>query len=310
MQFADPQNIKQPKGGLILEERDERDHILGAAVSWPIINRSGQWRDFAPVPELQRNKHGDVYGCVSFSYNSIHEFLHKKLYNTEINFSDRFTVVGSGTIPYRGNGKRTVAEWGRKNGWVEEARWPYTSEMTVDEYYNNGKISQEILDEGKQNSRKLEKGYQWLPNNSIESIMDGLTRSPVQVDVEKYQFNSKGNIINSNSGNIHEVAIFGYRNDYWEVWDSENLQFIKIDFDYKFGNPMIHSLKKKIMFEIYKKKGEPALYRLNQKDGLLVPFSDGVIPGGDLFKTLYVDYFFKEVDELPYPIAPYSITTA
>ena len=80
MQFADPQNIKQPCGGLILEDRDERDHILGAAEEWEIINKKKRWRDFMPVFELQKNRRGDVWGCVGFSYNSAHEFIHIKRY--------------------------------------------------------------------------------------------------------------------------------------------------------------------------------------------------------------------------------------
>ena len=319
MEFTQPQNIKQPKGGLILEEKDERDHILGATIPWPVINESGQWREFVPVPELQRNKFGDVYGCVSFSYNNVHEFLHKKLYGTEINKSDRYIVVGSGTTPNQGNSKRTVAEWGRKNGWVVEERWPFNPEMTIKEYYNNGKVPQELLEEGKKQSTQYEMGYQWLPDNSINSIMDGLRYSPVQVDVERYAFNKNGHIINSGGGYMHEVIIFGRQSvdvdgkgeNYFEGWDSENKQYIKFDLGYHFGSPMIHSLKKKNMVKIYKLKGEEnkALYFLNPKDQKLVSFSDGVITGGELFKTLFVEYFFEEVDKLPYPIADYKMTT-
>lgn len=310
MIFAHPQDIKQPKGGLILEERNENDYVLGATAPWEIVNPERKWRNYMPVFELQKNRHGDVWGCVSFSYNSAHEFIHIKKYSKEINKNDRFVVVGSGTVPNQGNSKRAVAEWGRKNFWIDEPVWPYTSEMTVDEYYNNGLVPQEFIDQALKLKSCYEMQYQWLPGNEQKQILDGLQFSPVQVDVERYSFNNKGYIINTSTGYYHEVLIFDFEeNECWWVFDSEANQIIKFDWNYNFGSPMIHSLKKKNMAKIYKKKGEPALYFLNPKDQKLVSFSDGVISGGDLFKTLFVEYFFEEYDELPYPVANYSIKT-
>lgn len=310
MQFADPQNIKQPCGGLILEDRDERDHILGAAEEWEIINKKKRWRDFMPVFELQKNRRGDVWGCVGFSYNSAHEFIHIKRYGKEINKNDRFIVVGSGTIPNRGNGKRAVAEWGRKSFWIDEPIWPYTEDMTIEEYYNDGIVPQEFIDQAILLKSSYELQYQWLPGNTQKHILDGLQFSPVQVDVERYSFNNKGYIINTQTGFYHEVLIFDFEEDEcWWVFDSETNQVLKFDWNYNFGSPMIHSLKKKNMTKIYKKKGQPALYFLNPKDEKLVSFSDGVISGGELFKTLFAEYYFDEYDELPYPIADYSIKT-
>jgi hypothetical protein len=65
---------------------------------------------------------------------------------------------------------------------------------------------------------------------------------------------------------------------------------------------------------LYKKIGEPAIYALNTEDNVLVPFADGVVMGGKLFKTLYgttnySDLPRENVTELPYPIAPYQFTT-
>ena len=146
--------------------------------------------------------------------------------------------------------------------------------------------------------------------NTQKHILDGLQFSPVQVDVERYSFNNKGYIINTQTGFYHEVLIFDFEEDEcWWVFDSETNQVLKFDWNYNFGSPMIHSLKKKNMTKIYKKKGQPALYFLNPKDEKLVSFSDGVISGGELFKTLFAEYYFDEYDELPYPIADYSIKT-
>lgn len=308
MEFAEVSKVKQPSGGLKLESPEERDYILGALVTNFVKQKTNRYRDLLPKIELQRNKNGDTYLCVTFSLNNVHEILYRIQYGTEINFSELFVGIGSGSVRGQGNGKRTVAEWKRKNGFVWEEDYPYTLEMTLDQVYQA--LTKELLEKGKQNLSLYEFGYQWLPSNSPQQLLEGLWYSPLQVDVERYSFNDKGYIVNSGTGYIHEVVIFDYEEGKcWWVFDSESNQFLKFDWNYNFGSPMIHSLKKKNMAKIYKKKGEPALYFLNPKDQKLVSFSDGVITGGDLFKTLFVEYYFEEFDELPYPVADYSIKT-
>ena len=316
MEFATPQTIKQPNGGLILKSNiDIEEKPLGARKkeSWSKVNEGGHWRDFQPVSELQRNRRGDVYGCVSFSNNSAHEFIIKKQYGEEPNMSDRYLVVGSGTIPNVGNYKQTVATWKKDNFWIPEEKWPYSPDMTVDEYYNNLKVPTEFLMEGKKMSKLYVIDFDWLGDSKIQTIKDGLEFSPVQVDVQSYSFNSKGYIINNGTNYIHEVIIFDYeQGECWWVFDSENEQFIKFDWNYHFGSPMIHLLKKKFMPKLYKVNGQPAIYFLNPEDSRLVAFSDGVIAGGSLFKIFFGDYSnvpIIKVDTLPYPVANYSIRT-
>ena len=318
--FATPDTIKQPSGGLIIDKPLEQDHVLGATetvIEWEKLVPDGHWRDFQPVSERQSSKYGNTFGCVGFSLNNIHEFIHRKRYNEEINKSDRFTVVGSGTIPGRGNTKRTVAEWSRKNGWVEEWRWPFNVDMTIEGYYNNRIIPPELVVLGLQKLRYTESGYQWLPDNSPKSLLNGLSFSPVQVDVEPYTFNSRNYVINTGQGYTHEVTVFDYEPDLcWWVYDSERDQYVKLDWKYNFGGPMIHYFKKKAMtIKLYKKIGEPAIYIKHWSLNLLIPFMSGYLAGGDLFKSLYnvekySDLEREDVEVLPFPVAPYGITTS
>ena len=71
---------------------------------------------------------------------------------------------------------------------------------------------------------------------------------------------------------------------------------------------------------LFKKKTSPAIYALNSEDGVLIPFSDGIITGGKLFKSLYgvlnigmiprvKDALGNDWDELPYPVAEYGFKT-
>lgn len=310
--FATIDKVIHPKGGLIVEPPQEQDHILGASgPDFGVLVEDGQWGEYAPEPELQRNSSGDTYMCVSFSNNNISEFLIYKQYGELVNWSDIFLGKGSGTVRGRGNSKRTVAEWKRLNGYVLETDYPYTSTTTVDQAY--APLSATLLKKGISNLNFFTFNYKWLPDNSVQSLLNGLKLSPIQVDVEPYNFNDKGYISNSGAGYTHEVAIFGYESGKcWYVFDSESSQFLKFDWSYKFGSPMIHSVKKKVMTKLYKKNGSPAIYFLNPQSSTLVPYSDGVVPGGELFKIFFGDYSLapiERVDELPFPVASYSITT-
>lgn len=292
--FATQETIKQPTGGLRHIEKSEKDHVLGGfgiftGPAWTVLQPDGQWNSFQPVPELQKDAYGDTYCCVSFSLNNCHEFLHKRLYGEEINKSDRFLGVGSGTIPGQGNSKSTVAEWNRTHGFVYENEWPFIDGMTITDFYKV--IPGSVLEDGAKNLNVYEFGYKWLSNQQPSTIKVGLTFSPVQVDVENYVFNGSGYIANSGTGYVHEVLIFGYEEGKcWYVFDSENFQWLKFDWNYKFQTAMIHSLKKKSMFQLIKEDGSPAVY-LQVPSGNFYAIADGdECAGGDLLKTFSGTY--------------------
>lgn len=325
LKFATPKTTIYPKRKeKINPGQRPSDYVLGATgEEWEVLLEDGKWRNFAPIHELQVMIDGDlvydVYGCVGFSLNSDHEFIHKRRYGVEINKSDRFLVVGSGTKPYVGNTVVGVAEWDRLNGWVSESSYPFTKGIKLEEYYKT--LMVELLKEGKNNLRVTEARYKWLGDNRPTTILQGLKYSPIQVSVEPYKYENNL-IINSGNGYTHEVLIFDYEEGKeWWVFDSESNQFLKFAWNYNFGWPMIHSFKRTSMLpKIYKQIGSPALYALNEEDGVLVPFSDGVIAGGKLFKTLYGISSYADLPRvktstgtdwqiLPYPIATYSFLT-
>lgn len=306
--------------GLIIEPRDPRDYILGASkVKREILKGDGQWDEYLPVAELQRNKKGDVFGCVSFASNNVDEILHKYKYKHEININDRILVVGSGTTPYVGNSTKRVEEWKRKNGFViGESKWEYTDEMTVEEYYNNGTVPQELLNKAKKTLEVYEIGYEWVPLagwgrpfSTPLQMMNALKYSPLALSVDGiYEYNSNGLIGQRDRVYTHQLVCYGYEeNKYWKIFDSESEKPLKFEWNYQFGFPMNKFLEKKNM-KLFRQKGKKAIYFYNKEDGTLAPFTTGVLEGGSVFKALGLSYDMASVvDELPYPIAPYAITT-
>lgn len=307
----DIEKIKRPIGGFIEKPLSQTVHYLGSAPTLDILNQDGHYGDVEIEVEIQKTKDGgDSYGCVIFSTNNCHEIIHKLRYGDEINFSDPYGILGCGVIKNRGTSYENFFEWKRKNFCAWENEMPFSKYKTVDELYAD-KINTDLKNVVKIRGELYEIKYQFLTSNSTTSLLNGLKYSPIVAAVEGSYVFQNGKIVNAGGSFCHSVLIIDFVvNDYWLVMDSESHQVIKFDWNYKFSSPSIHSFKKLMTPELYRKKGEKAIYFLNQDDKKLVPYTDGIVSGGSMFKTTGLTYSMANVvDELPYPIADYSMTT-
>lgn len=301
----------------IIDDSTLNNWIFGVTTKAPteVLQSDGQWLAYIPDFKLQRNSLFDSYGCVSFSALNCLEIIWNKRYGEKINKSDRKVIVGSGTDPKRGNSFNTVAEYIRTAWTVEEAQYPFTQTMTEQEFYKI--IPQEVNDTALANLFVLDIYHADIQRKigqitaDIKQLKTALVVSPIQVAVSgSYTYNEKGYVEWNNLPYNHGVAIIGYvENEYWLIFDSENMIVEKFVWDYPFAFPKIYSVKKKFMPKVYKKVGESTLYM--QLSVGLVPFADGVISGGELYKDLFGSYANIEILEclvLP-PLANYSVTT-
>lgn len=306
--FATKETLVQPTGGnLIPDSQEPQDYVLGATGQEFAELTDGHWAKYVPLAELQKNRYGDTYMCVSFSCNNVHEFLHKLQYGVEFNKSDIFLGVLSGTVRGQGNSKRAVVEANRTKGFVLESDYPYTPDMTLDQAYKP--LSVGLLDQAFKNLDLYEFGFKWLAGTTPKDLQAGLKFSPLQVDVNsRYFMGVKGYVVWNRGAYDHEVTLFDYEpGKCWWIFDSESSQFIKFDWNYPFGSPMIHSLKKKMNIQLYKKAGQAGIAVKHSSEASMIVFSGGSVNAEVMFKSIYgiTDFSqipIKEVKEWPYPI--------
>lgn len=295
----------QPKGGLILTPDLETDYVLGSNDPknlGEVVQEDGDWTQFLPeVNEIQRlnkpdpvTREVDTFGCTAFSDDEIDETINIKKYGkeNEINISDIFVLVGSGTKRGQGNSMKAASEFKRKNGILFENERPFNRDGTMDEAYAPNTQAQKDLAKSRLNIYEF--GYLSATGSDAESLISAKKVSPVKVAVEgRYVRNSEGRLINTGSGYNHAVFIFNHILDpitpynfdgspnvlEWHVRCSETNQYLRFDGNYKFVAPLVKFFQKKSMK--YKIKGNSAVFQLDPVGKKLVPYGSGRV-----YKTL------------------------
>jgi hypothetical protein len=152
------------QSGLLIK-RDVRDYILGASpIPHEDLMPSRDWREYLPKREKQSYSF-DTFCCTTFSALNVIEtqmnFLMNKIpvskvkelndlgyiVDGEINLSDRFTAIMSGTMA---NGNYFQAVWDsiRKDGLLPEKDLPFGGKNQV-EYLDKSKITQAMKTKAK-----------------------------------------------------------------------------------------------------------------------------------------------------------------
>lgn len=253
--------------GLINKNFNQDDYILGV-VDKPVLNESGDWSDFLPKKEIQKDQWGDSFGCVSFSALNCIEILFK-FNKDQKNFSDRYTIVKSNTIPKFGNSVKNVAESIRKDGVVLEEDYRFKSN-TEEEFY------QQIPVEVEKKSFKIPVLWEYVKfyNKDVikrnEKIADSLKYGPIQACVFAWG-EKKGSIYQKNDKNQnHCVTIFSAKKgEYFKVFDHYENDIKFLAWDFNFGACLMFSLDgvvniaKKYKNKLFKNPTSPKVYYSN-----------------------------------------------
>ena len=256
--------------GLLEAPPQKRDYLLGT-VKKEVIVEDGQWEGFLPPVEYQKSYKTkfDTYGCVSFSALNCIEMLYRSR-GERLNFSDRFTVVESGTVPGRGNYFRNVAESIRKDGVVLEPYYPMVDNKS--EYYQS--IPKHVYDM----VFKVPVYWGWVQytrtgDSQEKALMDALQFAPVQISVYAWPKPDKDGIYRrTDKTRNHAVTLYGYEKfAYWKIFDHYKGEHKKLAWDYNIGSCVLFSLggtvdlARKYKDSLIKNADSPKVYYSNGK---------------------------------------------
>jgi len=229
--------------GLLIEKQGcSKDWVGGgySAISEDVLVRDGQWGDFIPVYEAQRNKYFDTMSCVTYSALNCLEMLHKNLYGEEINWSDRFIAKASDTTK-SGNYLRKVAETIRLKGLILEKYWSFEDYKSWEEYMAD--IPEALFDYGEEFLQHYSVKWEWVYTREITELKNILRYAPLQVTVYAWEKPVNSIYERTDKKQNHAVALYGYKDgEYWLIYDHYSKTIKKLAWNFKFGHIIRYNL--------------------------------------------------------------------
>jgi len=171
---------KPIRSGIILAPIVETDYMFGKLGDTEIRVSDGNWTQFLPANEKQRQGFESMC-CTNFSSTSAVEILFTRLIELKlmsvgnlkwlndngyidvgghINFSDRFDALVSGTSPDYGNTLKAPADAKHKYGLIPESVLPWT-DSEVD-YFNKTKITPQMYVLGQEFLKRFTINYEMV----------------------------------------------------------------------------------------------------------------------------------------------------
>lgn len=202
-----------PQTGLIILPPKPSDYKMGGETAIPMGIRliSGDWRPYKPTREAQYNYSFDTLSCTTFSALNIIEtqikymIVNKMISDADIrylellgyldagwniNFSDRFTAIKSGTS-IQGNDFVSVWDSIRKDGLLPEKDLPFGDCKNFTEYHDKSVITLEMEAKAKAIFKIFDFMYEWVTfdnnpdwsSNEITLMRTGLLQSPLHIAI-------------------------------------------------------------------------------------------------------------------------------
>lgn len=231
--------------GYVESPIEEESYFLGFGLL-PVdeIQPDGQWDNFLPVYEGQSRGRFDSMNCSNYGTLNCLETLYKRIFGEEMNWSERYTGVMTGTSR-RGNDPHKVAEIIRKeSGLIPENELPFTDEINSwEKYYFPTPMTWKYLEMGKKFLGSFAVGHEWVftegPVKTKQRLLvEALKFSPIGVSVRAWKMNPKTGRYFKKDGedDTHWVMLYGYvEGEYWKVYDHYNKTFKELEWHYDFG---------------------------------------------------------------------------
>lgn len=205
------------------------------------LQPDGQW--VAPASEHQADNF-ETYNCTAFATTSCLEILFKKIYNQDINFSDRFVGIISET-GLGGNSPHKVVEKIRHEGLIPEGELPFAEHLkNINEYYSYKGTTQKSKEtHGLQFLNDYTIKHDWVLTKSSpdykpsrqRTMVEALKFSPLGVSVHAWR--QEDGLYTNKQGipDNHWTACIGYKaGEYWIIFDSYAPYIKHLNWDYPF----------------------------------------------------------------------------
>jgi len=239
--------------GFIKPKLDNTQFVLGAlgqSLPTVVVRPDGQWDDFLPKDEFQRNEFFDTYNCTGYATQNAIEILLKAKYGEDHDFGERCLGVWAGTYP-PGNDPHIVIEAARKKGLVPDTMLPFTSSIkSADEYYDLDGFASVLDSAGKLFLTRYDVGHEWIFNKELPSeeqrarMIEALQYSPLGVAV--YAWAKRGEVYVRKGEDTHWTVIYGYYpNGDWKCYDSYDSSKKRLDKDFGFTYIKRYHVEKK-----------------------------------------------------------------
>jgi len=278
------------------------------------------YRPYVPTKEIQRTEHLETMNCTNYGTLNGVETIHKVKYNEEVNYSERFLGVLSGTTR-NGNSVHKVCETFRTNGAIDEKLLPFSDNIrTWSQYYSPNPMTENLLKGGRI----------WLSNNVFQHkwlfagqyvpslaqkekiLYDNLLFGPIGISVKAWKKRNGRYYKANNEGDNHWcLLVFAEWGKYWVVYDSYDQVFKELEWDYNFGfAKLFHYEKLNINIQpimdikLYKHPNNTTVYAKGNGmgDGLFHPIAN------EDFVKMFSDGWGKvEVIQLEQEPAPMTI---
>lgn len=217
------------------------DYVFGLQLTPETLREDGQWDDYLPEIEIQKQRGVETSSCVTFGTLNCIEILYKRKYNQEPNYSERYTAVLADTNTV-GTTPTAVCEAIRKQGVIADDLLPFSEDIkSFEDYHSPKPMLSSFLEKGAEWLKRHEFKHDWVftggsLNQKQKLLKEALKSSPVGVSV--YAWVKEGDLYIKPDGvnDTHWCTLYGYvDNAYWKIFDHYDDTHKKLLWDYDFG---------------------------------------------------------------------------
>jgi hypothetical protein len=242
--------MEKIKYGFSPDTIKQDQYVLGSGqLGYKTLVPDGQWDEYLPEDEIQKKYGVETMSCVSFGTLNCVEILFKRIFNVNINYSDRALAIMSQTTR-TGNSPHKVAETLRKQGTFDENYLPFTSSVESFDDYHSGLTKEHIL-RAENWLDSFNFGHDWVfTGGSIKDkqilIKNALKSSPIGVSVDAWKKKDGYYVKDKGAKDNHWCTCYGYKEGkYWKIFDHYNNTKKKLAWDYDFGYAKRFTVEKK-----------------------------------------------------------------